>query len=164
VHPSRCVDFSQLIVSVSNQTGSSFLCLGGRFKALSGSLKSKDPSTFFSSAWRASSISLLLFRSSSSQSRFLASSLLPSRVPCPYKSYIHPQVYFILFYFSHTGLLFCYISRLFWNILVRHGSRGVSKKKNELVIDEIRNNASAIFQNCLVSCCKIEFVQCVKNP
>jgi hypothetical protein len=30
---------------------------------------------------------------------------------------------------------------------------------NELVIHEIRNNASAIFQNFLFSCCKIEFVQ-----
>ena len=30
---------------------------------------------------------------------------------------------------------------------------------NELVFDEIRNNASAIFQNFLFSCCKIEFVQ-----
>jgi hypothetical protein len=29
----------------------------------------------------------------------------------------------------------------------------------ELVIHEIRNNASAIFQNLLFSCCKIEFVQ-----
>jgi hypothetical protein len=35
---------------------------------------------------------------------------------------------------------------------------------NELVIHEIRNNASAIFQNFLFSCCKIEFVQCGKNP
>jgi hypothetical protein len=34
---------------------------------------------------------------------------------------------------------------------------------NELVIHEIRNNASAIFQNFLFSCCKIEFVQCGKN-
>jgi hypothetical protein len=32
---------------------------------------------------------------------------------------------------------------------------------NELVIHEIRNNASAIFQNFLFSCCKIEFVQFV---
>jgi len=30
---------------------------------------------------------------------------------------------------------------------------------NELVIHEIRNNASAIFQNFLCSRCKIEFVQ-----
>jgi hypothetical protein len=30
---------------------------------------------------------------------------------------------------------------------------------NELVIHEIRNNASAIFQNFLFICCKIEFVQ-----
>ena len=35
---------------------------------------------------------------------------------------------------------------------------------NELVIHEIRYNASAIFQNFLYSCCKIEFVQCGKNP
>ncbi len=35
---------------------------------------------------------------------------------------------------------------------------------NELVILEIRNNASAIFQNFLFSCCKMEFVQCGKNP
>ena len=30
---------------------------------------------------------------------------------------------------------------------------------NELVIDEIRKNVSGIFQNFLVRCCKIEFVQ-----
>ena len=30
---------------------------------------------------------------------------------------------------------------------------------NELVIHEIRNNASVIFQNFLFICCKIEFVQ-----
>ena len=29
---------------------------------------------------------------------------------------------------------------------------------NEFVIHEIRNNAPAIFQNCLFICCKIEFV------
>ena len=41
--------------------------------------------------------------------------------------------------------------------------RGSKKRRasylNELVILEIRNNASAIFQNFLFSCCKIEFVQ-----
>jgi hypothetical protein len=41
--------------------------------------------------------------------------------------------------------------------------RGSRKRRafylNELVIHEIRNNASAIFQNFLFSCCKIEFVQ-----
>ncbi len=35
---------------------------------------------------------------------------------------------------------------------------------NELVIHEIRNNACAISQNFLFICCKIEFVQCGKNP
>ncbi len=44
--------------------------------------------------------------------------------------------------------------------------RGSRKRRasylNELVIQEIRNNASAIFQNFLFS--KIEFVQCGKNP
>ncbi len=35
--------------------------------------------------------------------------------------------------------------------------RGSSQ--HQLVIDEIRNNPSAIFQNFLFSCCKIEFVQ-----
>ena len=35
---------------------------------------------------------------------------------------------------------------------------------NELVIHEIWNNPSAIFQNFLFSCCKIEFVQCGRNP
>ena len=30
---------------------------------------------------------------------------------------------------------------------------------NELVIHEIRNNASAIYQKFIFSCCKIEFVQ-----
>ncbi len=46
--------------------------------------------------------------------------------------------------------------------------RGSRKRRafylNELVIHEIRNNASAIFQNFLFSCCKLEFVQCGKNP
>jgi hypothetical protein len=47
----------------------------------------------------------------------------------------------------------------------------VSRKRrasylNELVILEIRNNTSVIFQKFLFSCCKIkiEFVQCGKNP
>ncbi len=41
--------------------------------------------------------------------------------------------------------------------------RGSKKRRasylNELVIHEIRNSASAIFQNFLFNCCKIEFVQ-----
>ena len=41
--------------------------------------------------------------------------------------------------------------------------RGSSKRRasylNELVIHEIRNNASVIFQTFLFTCCKIEFVQ-----
>ena len=35
---------------------------------------------------------------------------------------------------------------------------------NELFVDEIRNNASEIFQNFFSSCCKIEFVSCGKYP
>jgi hypothetical protein len=35
---------------------------------------------------------------------------------------------------------------------------------NELVIHEIRNNTPSIFQNFFFSCCKMEFVQCGKNP
>jgi hypothetical protein len=42
-------------------------------------------------------------------------------------------------------------------------SRGSTKHRvfylNEFVVHEIRNNASAISQNFLFSCCKIEFIQ-----
>jgi hypothetical protein len=46
--------------------------------------------------------------------------------------------------------------------------RGSRKRRasniNELVIHEIRNNVSAIFQKILFICCKIKFVQRGKNP
>ena len=40
----------------------------------------------------------------------------------------------------------------------RDGTHPRGEYLNELVIGEIRNNASAIFQKFLFSCCKIEFV------
>ena len=59
-------------------------------------------------------------------------------------------------------------NHIFWKfegpVLNCRGGTHSCEYLNELVNVEIRNNASAIFQKFLFSCCKIEFVRCGKNP